>query len=136
MTRQKEDLQDLVTGGEIARRLGISRERVRQLAQRPDFPPPLGRLGSANVWGWKAVDEWRHVNDRVPVVEIFSATDPPYLGDRKVRYWVKFGPKEFPKTTDYRVALDRAERLCARYDTGMIDRSDKGSGLLQATLGG
>lgn len=136
MTRQGHDPQDLVTGGEIARRLGISRERVRQLAQRPDFPSPLGRLGSANIWGWKAVDDWRHANDRVPVVEIFSATDPPYVRDRKVWYWVKFGDKEFRRTTDYRVALDRAERLCTRHETGMIDRSDKGSGLLRATLGG
>lgn len=134
MTHRGQEAQDLVTGAEIGRRLGISRERVRQLAQRADFPPPIGRLGSANVWGWDAVDEWRRASDRVPPVEIFSASDPPYVHDREVRYWVKFGDREFRKTTDYRLALQHAERLCARYDTAIIDRSDKGSGVLRATL--
>ena len=78
MTQRGQEPQDLVTGAEIGRRLGISRERVRQLAQRPDFPAPIGRLGPANVWGWNVVDEWRRANERVPPVEIFSATDPPH----------------------------------------------------------
>lgn len=134
MNREEQKPQDLVTGGEIARRLGISRERVRQLAQSADFPSPIGRLGSANIWGWDAVDEWRRATDRVPPVEIFSATDPPYVRDRKVWYWVKFGDREFRKTTDYRIALRHAENLCARHETAMIDRSDKGSGVLRATL--
>lgn len=136
MNLQGHEPQDLVTGGEIGRRLGVSRERVRQLAQRPDFPSPIGRLGSANIWGWNAVDEWRRANDRVPPAEIFSAADPPYVRHRKVWYWVKFAEREFRKTTDYRVALRHAERLCARHDTVMIDRSDKGSGVLQAILDG
>jgi prophage regulatory protein len=51
-------LEDLVTGAEVARRLKLSRERVRQLAQRPDFPEPLGRVGQAVVWRWPDVDEW------------------------------------------------------------------------------
>lgn len=52
-------LDELVTGAEVARRLGLSRERVRQLAQRDDFPRPLGRVGNAIVWRWPDVDEWR-----------------------------------------------------------------------------
>ena len=136
MDRKSEEPQDLVTGGEIARRLGVSRERVRQLAQRPDFPAPIGRLGQANIWGWAAVDEWRHANGRVPPVEIYSATDPPHVPNREVWYWVEFGDIKFERTTDYHVSLRRAERLCAEHDTAIIDRSDKGSGILRATLGG
>jgi predicted DNA-binding transcriptional regulator AlpA len=49
---------ELVTGAEAARRLGISRERVRQLAQRDDFPEPVGRLGSYTVWRWRDVERW------------------------------------------------------------------------------
>jgi prophage regulatory protein len=135
MARTTEEPQDLVTGGEIARRLGVSRERVRQLAQRPDFPAPLGRLGQANIWGWLAVDEWRRANGRVPVVEIYSATDPPSVANREVWYWVEFGDIKFERTIDYRVALRHAERLCSEHDTAIIDRSDKGSGILRATLG-
>jgi predicted DNA-binding transcriptional regulator AlpA len=131
----KEEPQDLVTGGEIGRRLGVSRERVRQLAQRSDFPAPIGRLGQANVWGWAAVDEWLRKDGRVPPVEIYSATDSPHVPDPQVWYWVEWGEGKFEKTTDYAVALRQAERICEEHDTAIIDRSDKGSGILRATLG-
>src|SRR5260370_29731317 len=133
MARKTDEPQDLVTGGELARRLGVSRERVRQLAQRPDFPTPLGRLGQANIWGWTAVDEWRRANGRVPSVEIYSATDPPHVPNREVWYWVEFGDIKSERTTNYQVAHRDAERLRAEHDTTIIDRSDKGSGILRAT---
>lgn len=53
------ELDALVTGAEAARRLGVSRERVRQLAQRPDFPRPLGKLGRATVWRWAEIEQWQ-----------------------------------------------------------------------------
>lgn len=51
---------ELVTGAEIARRLGVSRERVRQWASdsRYGFPADLGRFGSAKVWRWADVARW------------------------------------------------------------------------------
>lgn len=59
MTRRKPDMADLVTGGEIGRRLGISRQRVQQLAARDDdFPAPLGKLGASLVWRWDDVEKW------------------------------------------------------------------------------
>ena len=136
MSNNDPSPQDLVTGAEIARRLGLSRERVRQLAERPDFPAPLGRLGQANVWGWDGVDEWRRSNHRTPAVEIYSATDPPHVARRQVWYWVEFGDLKVERSTDYRVVLDQAEDLCNAHNTGLVDRSDKGSGILRATLGG
>ncbi len=51
-------VEDLVTGAEAARRLGLSRERVRQLASRPEFPEPVGRIGNAIVWRWAEVEKW------------------------------------------------------------------------------
>lgn len=129
---QSQEPQDLVTGGDIAKRLRVTRERVRQLAQRPDFPKPIGRLGQAKVWGWDAVAEWLRADGRVPPVEIYSATDPVA---RKVWYWVEWGDGKFERTTDYKVALAQAERICVEHDTAIIDRSDKGSGILRATLG-
>jgi hypothetical protein len=52
--------EDLVSGAEIGRRLGVSRERVRQWASHPkyEFPPSLGRVGGAKVWRWGGVAEW------------------------------------------------------------------------------
>lgn len=52
------DLEDLVTGADVARRLGVSRERVRQLAERDDFPDPLGRLGNYVVWRSADIEAW------------------------------------------------------------------------------
>lgn len=43
-------VEELISGAEVARRLGLSTERVRQLAGRPDFPLPAGRVGQAVVW--------------------------------------------------------------------------------------
>jgi hypothetical protein len=51
-------IPELLTGEQVATRLGISRERVRQLAGRPDFPPPLGRIGKAIVWSEDDVDAY------------------------------------------------------------------------------
>lgn len=51
---------ELVTGAEIARRLGVSRERVRQWAsdEKYAFPASLGRFGSAKIWYWHDIDTW------------------------------------------------------------------------------
>ncbi|HEY8342500.1 MAG TPA: helix-turn-helix domain-containing protein [Calditerricola sp.] len=55
----KDDpLSELVTGADIARRLGITRQRVYALMRRPDFPRPVGRLSRYWVWRWRDVEEW------------------------------------------------------------------------------
>ncbi|HSH61801.1 MAG TPA: hypothetical protein VK988_19580 [Acidimicrobiales bacterium] len=52
--------EDLVSGAEIGRRLGVSREAVRKWAKAPDrgFPQPLARVGRSVVWDWTAVKTW------------------------------------------------------------------------------
>jgi hypothetical protein len=49
--------EDLVSGAEIGRRLGVSREAVRNGAKAPErgFPAPLARVGRSVVWDWSAV---------------------------------------------------------------------------------
>jgi predicted DNA-binding transcriptional regulator AlpA len=56
------ELADLVTGAEVARRLGMSTQRAHQLAARTDFPQPLGRVGNAIVWKWEAISCWARSN--------------------------------------------------------------------------
>lgn len=46
------------TTGDIARRLGLSRERCRQLTHRPDFPQPAGSLSGARAWAADDIDQW------------------------------------------------------------------------------
>lgn len=130
-----EELEDLVTGGEIGKRLAMSRARVHQLAVRPDFPKPLGRVGQSKVWRWSDVRAWLHVAGRPPVVEIYAATDPPNVRDRRVWYWVEVSEQQQGSRTEkHQVAAALAEKLRAQLDTVIIDRSDRGSGYLLSTL--
>ena len=59
---------ELVTGAEIARRLGVTRERVRQWAssEQYGFPAAIQRLGSAKVWRWGDVLAWAARHGRGP----------------------------------------------------------------------
>lgn len=51
---------ELVSGAEIGRRLGVSREAVRKWAKAPqrEFPSPLARVGRSVVWDWTEVETW------------------------------------------------------------------------------
>jgi len=49
---------DLVSGAEIGRRLGVSREAVRQWRRKPGFPEPLTVVGRSVVWDWGTVEVW------------------------------------------------------------------------------
>lgn len=49
---------------EIARLLGVSRQRVFQLASRPDFPAPVARLHMGSVWALDDVKAWAEVDGR------------------------------------------------------------------------
>ena len=62
---------ELVSGAEVARRLGVSRERVRQWAVNPryGFPLSTGRSGPAKLWRWPEVERWAAEHRRRPPVE-------------------------------------------------------------------
>jgi predicted DNA-binding transcriptional regulator AlpA len=57
---------DLVIAVDIARRLGISPQRVNVLAAAPGFPTPLGKLGRSSVWRWSSVERWARETGRLP----------------------------------------------------------------------
>ncbi len=57
---------ELVIAADIARRLGISAQRVNVLAVGPGFPKPLGKLGRSSVWRWSSVERWAHETGRLP----------------------------------------------------------------------
>lgn len=44
--------------GEIAKRLGLSRQRVQQLAERDDWPEPFDELSMGRVWLISDIEEW------------------------------------------------------------------------------
>ena len=57
---------ELVIAVDIARRLGISPQRVNVLTSGPGFPKPLGKLGRSSVWRWSSVERWARETGRVP----------------------------------------------------------------------
>ena len=49
---------DLVSTAEIARLLGVTRQRVQQLAKTNDFPEPAATLSMGSVWHTHDVRTW------------------------------------------------------------------------------
>lgn len=60
-----DDRTELVIAVDIAKRLGISSQRVNVLASGPGFPQPLGKLGRSAVWRWGTVERWARETGRL-----------------------------------------------------------------------
>lgn len=63
---QVDSRTELVIAVDIARRLGISPQRVNVLASGSGFPKPLGKLGRSAVWRWSSVERWAQETGRLP----------------------------------------------------------------------
>lgn len=60
-----EERHELVSAGEVAHRLGLSRERVRQLTEiAGGFPAVAATVGGYRIWRWSDVRRWADLNDR------------------------------------------------------------------------
>ena len=57
---------ELVIAAEIAKRLGISPQRVNVLAGGPGFPKRLGKLGRSSVWRRSSIERWAKSTGRLP----------------------------------------------------------------------
>jgi prophage regulatory protein len=65
MGEANEDRQELLGTPEIAERLGVSRERIRQLVNTPGaFPVPAGRVRDTHVWRWGEIADWLALDRR------------------------------------------------------------------------
>lgn len=49
---------------EVAELLGVSKQRVTQLKQRPDFPCPIARLAAGPVWEEKQILQFQKAWNR------------------------------------------------------------------------
>ncbi|WP_241840137.1 helix-turn-helix domain-containing protein [Frankia sp. CcI49] len=50
--------ESLWTTGDIAKELGVTTERARQLSHRPDFPAPVQTVRHFRLWRPSDVQEW------------------------------------------------------------------------------
>lgn len=56
---------DLVGTPEVARRLGVSRQRVAQLVERPGrFPIPVAAVRGTHIWRWGDIADWLAAGQR------------------------------------------------------------------------
>ena len=51
---------------EVATQLGVTRQRVTQLADSVDFPPPVAELASGRIWDGNAIELWAQVHRNRP----------------------------------------------------------------------
>lgn len=56
--------EELAGAAEIAKMLGVSRQRVFQLTSRPTFPAPVATLAMGKVWRAGDVIEWAKDSQR------------------------------------------------------------------------
>jgi predicted DNA-binding transcriptional regulator AlpA len=58
---------EVVSAAEVARLLGVSRERVRQLAEQSGrFPAAIGNIRGSRAWRWGDVSDWLSAGGRRP----------------------------------------------------------------------
>jgi predicted DNA-binding transcriptional regulator AlpA len=55
----------LIGAAEIAAILGVSRQRVDQLAKADDFPPPVVEIAAGRVWSRDDVEAWARATGRL-----------------------------------------------------------------------
>jgi predicted DNA-binding transcriptional regulator AlpA len=67
---QLDSRTELLIAADIARRLGISPQRVNVLACGPGFPKPLGKLGRSSVWRWSSIERWARETGRLPAASV------------------------------------------------------------------
>ncbi len=60
-----KDHLDLIGATEIAALLGVSRQRVNQLAHAEGFPKPVGKLRQARIWNREDVEAWARQTGRL-----------------------------------------------------------------------
>lgn len=59
------DRHELLSGAEVARRIGVTRQRIAQLAEKPGrFPHPVAEIGNSRIWRWGDVTDWARASDR------------------------------------------------------------------------
>ena len=59
-----DDRDELLSGSDVARRLGITRQRVQQLSSQGRLPRPLVAFGTVTVWRWGDISDWASVQGR------------------------------------------------------------------------
>jgi hypothetical protein len=63
---EESNVPDLLGVSEVAAALGVSRQRVSELAESDDFPPPIARLKAGPIWQRSQISRFVGNWDRRP----------------------------------------------------------------------
>nr|MDT0659256.1 AlpA family phage regulatory protein [Micromonospora sp. DSM 115978] len=58
MANREDPAVRLMGMAEVMERLGVSRQRVGHLIERPDFPRPLAVLKAGRIWNADDIEVW------------------------------------------------------------------------------
>lgn len=58
-------VEELVGVAEIAKLLGLTRQRVNQLVRDPEFPQPAAELSAGRIWRLEDVEAWARRTGRL-----------------------------------------------------------------------
>jgi hypothetical protein len=86
-----DDAGGFVTVTSLADRLGVSKARASEIAQREDFPPPVWREGQSKFWTGNSVDAWRELPrpvGRPPTHKVTEEAVTDGAGDSVTNYVV------------------------------------------------
>ena len=75
----------LVGRGELRRLFGVSATRTIQIAERPDFPPPLDELSVGKIWALDDVIAWAERTGRTLNLAELSGSSVDDSGDKSSR---------------------------------------------------
>ena len=116
-----EDRQELLGTPALADRLGVSRERVRQLLEQPGrFPRPVAEVRGTSVWRWGDVADWiaagawKRTPGRAKDVEALDDLDLLTLAD----------PSRGPSDEGRRARLELGRRGFTAWESG-FQRADR-----------
>ena len=73
----------LVGRGELRRLFGVSATRTIQIADRPDFPPPLDELSVGKIWALDDVIAWADRSGRTLNLAALTGSSVKANGDKK-----------------------------------------------------
>jgi len=74
----------LVGRGELRRLFGVSATRTVQLAERPDFPPPLDELSVGKIWALDDVVAWAERTGRTLNLNSLNPSSVNADGDKSM----------------------------------------------------
>lgn len=105
--------RDPVDASEIARRIGRSRESVRQIVngerrKGEEFPVPFGAPNGKKIWEWAVINEWLRVN--VPEVadpELYLRRDEMTMVDNWLLLWSTVPRERHVLTSFYEITASQ-----------------------------